>query len=37
MKITVNINLEWWIARDEDGDLGLYECKPDIETLIFPK
>lgn len=28
MKITVNVNLEWWIARDEDGDLSLYECKP---------
>lgn len=28
MKITVNINLEWWIARDEDGDLSLYENEP---------
>ena len=28
MKITVNVNLEWWIARDEDGELSLYEYKP---------
>ena len=28
MKITVNINLDWWIARDEDGDLSLYENEP---------
>lgn len=28
MKITVNVNLEWWIARDKDGEITLYEYEP---------
>ena len=28
MEITIKVNLDWWIARDEDGDLSLYENEP---------